>query len=104
MQWVSTLVVVIVGAAMLRWYDAFHLAVALPVIGSAALLRHWIVTAARPEGDDVDPDDEDPIVVRTLRGALAGVALLIVVAGGLFVAARSPVYGFFYDRDLAKLL
>ena len=101
---VASLLVIAAGAALMRWNDLFHLVVGLPIIVGAAFLGWRLTRAGGMEEDDPvsDPDDE-PAVVRLVRGAIVGALLLGVTAGGVSVAARTPLYGWFYDRDLETL-
>lgn len=96
------LIVVVIGAMLLRWNDLFHLVVALPLMGAAALLVLRFASAASDDDVSGEPEEE-PIAVRLLRGALTGALFVAVGAVGLAVASRSPLHGWFYDRDVEKV-
>lgn len=99
-----SLVVVLAGAVVLGWNDAFHLSVALPLMGCALILARRLADVGDTDDSSTGELEELPILAHLLRGTLAGTLLVAIGAGGVAVTARSPLYGWFYDRDLERVI
>src|SRR5262249_49356580 len=101
----TALIVVAGGAILLRWTDLFHLSIVLPTLIAALLFGLWRSTSVDVAEDipALHADEESPLV-RVLRGGVVGAVLLVCSAAALSAAARTPLYGWFYDRDLEALL
>src|SRR5262245_14390479 len=97
-----TALVVVGGALVLGWRDAYHVTVGVAALAGALAvalgLRTW--WRGRMQDDPASDDgDESPLVPRLARGIAGGLMLLGVAALAYASVAGTPLHGFFYGCE-----
>jgi outer membrane protein OmpA-like peptidoglycan-associated protein len=87
----TALVVIGTVAYFLGWYDLFHLMVGIPLLILGAFLFKWGKKQMQLEEEEEESEEEANLGRQVFIGALGSLAMLLLLAGGFWVASAVGV-------------
>ena len=105
MKVLTALILIVAGALTFGWSDLFHLVVGLPVLVLGVLLLWgWNKRMQASQEDSFQEEEGQPPGRRILAGAVTGLFLLLLLAVGFPLAARTRLVEVLSGRDCPGLV